>query len=318
MKKIVAIMLIALVAFTVFANGGQESGSSAGSDQITIGFSSKTNSDQFVKNIADAAEAEAAAQGVRLIMADARGDVNQQISDVENFIAMGVDAVIVIPQSVEGSAPVVGLCNEAGIPIVVCNGDIADTNFTAFVGCTDQQSGEFLGQWFIENLPAGSNVCILEGPMGQSGQVGRYNGFQAVGIFDTFNVLAIQTANWKRDEAMALAEDWITTYGDRLDAIISENDDMGMGALSALLAAGRDDVLIGGVDAIEDAVLAVKAGTYDISVLQDAVGQGAGSVQVACQIVRGEPYAKDTRIDFVPITKENVDAYLEGGVAAIK
>ena len=175
------------------------------------------------------------------------------------------------------------------------------------------------GKWFIEEsgLKEGDKVAIIEGPMGQSGQVGRMAGFEEVGLLDYFDVVATQTANWKRDEAMALAEDWITTYGEDLKAIICENDDMGMGALSAAQAAGRDDIIIGGVDGLEDAVQAVKDGTYGVSVLQDSAGQGATGVDVAVAAAKGEEIAKDTRIPFRPITKDNVDAYLEGGVEAI-
>ena len=256
------------------AEAPAQSGAKDNAD-ITIGFSSKDNSDTFVAAIADAAQARADELGVKLVMYDAGGDVNKQISDVETMIAQKVDAVIVIPQSVEGSAPVVGKCNDAGIPIIIDNGDIADTNFTAFVGCTDQESGEILGQWFVDNVEKGSKVCIIEGPMGQSGQVGRYAGFEAVGMLEHFEVLSTQTANWKRDEAMALVEDWITQYGEDLKAIICENDDMGLGALSACKAAGRSDIVVGGVDGLDDAVAAVKAGEYGISVLQDSQGQGA-------------------------------------------
>lgn len=295
----------------------EPAGEAKDNSEIVVGFSSKDNSDQFVKQIADAAQSKADELGIQLLMSDAAGDVNKQISDVETFIAQGVDAVVVIPQSVEGSAPVVSLCNDAGIPIVVDNGDIADTNYTAFVGCTDQESGEILGQWFVDNLEAGSKVCILEGPMGQSGQVGRYAGFEAVGVLDTFEVLAIQTANWKRDEAMALAEDWITTFGDDLDAIICQNDDMAIGALSAVEAAGRTDIIIGGVDGLEEAVQAVKEGRMAISVLQDSQGQGEVGVEVAVKAAKGEEVPYDTRIPFRAITAENVDAYLEGGVDAI-
>ncbi|MCD8241655.1 MAG: substrate-binding domain-containing protein [Lachnospiraceae bacterium] len=287
------------------------------SGDITIGFSSKMNSDTFVKAIADAAEAAADEAGVKLIMADAEGDVNKQISDCETLIAQQVDALIVIPQDVEGSAPVVSMANEAGIPIIVCNGDIADTNYTAFVGCTDQESGEILGTWFNENLEHGSKICIVEGPMGQSGQVGRYAGFEAVGMLHNFEVLSTQTANWKRDEAMSLAEDWLTTYGDELKGIVCKNDDMALGVLSACKAAGRTDILIGGVDGLEDAVQAVKNGEQGVSVLQDSQGQGAGAIEVALQIINGEDYEVDTRIPFRAITAENVDAYLEGGVEAI-
>jgi len=298
------------------AEAPAQSGAKDNAD-ITIGFSSKDNSDTFVAAIADAAQARADELGVKLVMYDAGGDVNKQISDVETMIAQKVDAVIVIPQSVEGSAPVVGKCNDAGIPIIIDNGDIADTNFTAFVGCTDQESGEILGQWFVDNVEKGSKVCIIEGPMGQSGQVGRYAGFEAVGMLEHFEVLSTQTANWKRDEAMALVEDWITQYGEDLKAIICENDDMGLGALSACKAAGRSDIVVGGVDGLDDAVAAVKAGEYGISVLQDSQGKGAVGVDVALQIIKGEEYEKDTSIPFRAITAENVDAYLEGGVDAI-
>lgn len=320
MKRRVIGLLLAgvMVMSTALAGCGNAGGeSSDGEDKITIGFSSKTNSDTFVKAIADAAEAAAKEQGAELIMADAEGDVNKQISDCETLIAQQVDALIVIPQDVEGSAPVVSMANEADIPIIICNGDIADENYTAFVGCTDQESGEILGTWFNENVEHGSGICIIEGPMGQSGQVGRYAGFGEVGMLDNFEVLSCQTANWKRDEAMALAEDWLTTYGDDLKAIVCENDDMAMGALSACKAAGRTDIVIGGVDGLEDAVQAVKDGELGVSVLQDSAGQGEGAVKVALQIINGEEYEEDTRIPFRAITKDNVDAYLEGGVDAI-
>jgi len=313
MKKTLAllvavVLLIASLGAVAFAEG----------ETFTIGFSSKDNSDMFVKNIVDAAQGRADELGVKLLVSDARGDVNQQITDVENFITQQVDAVIVIPQDVEGSAPVVQMCLDENIPIVVCNGDIADTNYTAFVGCTDQESGEILGQWFVDNMEDGAKICIIEGPMGQSGQVGRYAGLGAVGALDKFEVLACQTANWKRDEAMALAEDWLTTYGEDLAAIICENDDMALGALSACKAAGRTDVLIGGVDGLDEAVEAVKAGEMVISVLQDSFGQGTQSVETALKIIKGEEYEQDLRIPFLPITAENVDAYIAGGPAAIQ
>ena len=314
MKK--ALVLLVAVAMLIAALG--VTAVAEDNSQYTIAFSSKDNSDMFVKNIVDAAQARADELGVKFIVADARGDVNQQISDVENFITQQVDAIIAIPQDVEGSAPIVQMAHDADIPIVIDNGDIADTSYTAFVGCTDQESGEILGQWFVDNLEEGSKICIIEGPMGQSGQVGRYAGFEAVGMLDKFEVLACQTANWKRDEAMALAEDWLTTYGDDLKAIVCENDDMALGALSACTAAGRTDVLIGGVDGLDEAVEKVKSGEMVISVLQDSYGQGTEGVETALKIVKGEEFEQDLRIPFLPITAENVDAYLEGGPAAIQ
>lgn len=311
-KRFVAMVLAAMTAgaFMTGCGGSGDKSASGDPDAVTIGVSMKDNSDEFVKRISNAMEAKGKELGVNVMMNDAGGDVNQQISDVETMIAQGVDALIVNPQDIEGSSPTVAMANEAGIPIIIVNGDIADENYTGFVGSTDQESGEMLGTWFMENLPEGSNVCILEGPMGQSGQVGRMNGFKEIGMLEYFNVLDTQTANWKRDQAMTQAEDWITKYGDKLDAIICENDDMGMGALSAAKAAGRDDILIGGVDGIDDALEAVKDGSYGVSVVQDAKGQGETAIEVAVKAAKGEEVEYDTRIPFQICTTDNVDDYL--------
>ncbi len=316
-KKIISGLLAVSMVAALGTSGITVSAKEKSDSDITIGFSSKDNSDMFVKNIADAAQEKADELEVKLIMNDAGGDVNKQISDCETMIAQGVDALVVIPQSVEGSSPVVSMAKEAGIPIIIDNGDISDENYTAFVGCTDQESGEILGKWFMDNLDKGSKICIIEGPMGQSGQVGRMAGFQEVGMLDYFEVLSTQTANWKRDEAMALAEDWITTYGEDLKGIVCENDDMALGALSACKAAGRTDIVIGGVDGLDDAVQAVKEGEMGVSVLQDSKGQGETGIEMALAAAKGEEVPYDTRIPFRAITKENVDAYLEGGVEAI-
>lgn len=317
-KKVVIILavLVVVIAASIIIFKVKSNSKKTGED-ITIGFSSKDNADIFVAAIADAAQKRADELGVKLIMNDAGGDVNKQISDCETLIAAGVDALIVIPQNIEGSAPVVQMANDAGVPIIIDNGDIADKNYTAFVGCTDQESGELLGKWFMDNMEEGSTVCIMEGPMGGSGQVGRMNGFKAVGMLDYFNVVSTQTANWKRDEAVALAEDWITTFGDDLQAIICENDDEALGALSVAKAAGRTDIVIGGVDGLEEAVQAVKDGEMGVTILQDSAGQGIKGVDIAVAAAKGEEVPYDTRIPFVPITQENVDAYLEGGVEAI-
>lgn len=316
-KKIISGLLAVSMVAALGTSGITVSAKEKSDSDITIGFSSKDNSDMFVKNIADAAQEKADELEVKLIMNDAGGDVNKQISDCETMIAQGVDALVVIPQSVEVSSPVVSMAKEAGIPIIIDNGDISYENYTAFVGCTDQESGEILGKWFMDNLDKGSKICIIEGPMGQSGQVGRMAGFQEVGMLDYFEVLSTQTANWKRDEAMALAEDWITTYGEDLKGIVCENDDMALGALSACKAAGRTDIVIGGVDGLDDAVQAVKEGEMGVSVLQDSKGQGETGIEMALAAAKGEEVPYDTRIPFRAITKENVDAYLEGGVEAI-
>ena len=124
-------------------------------------------------------------------------------------------------------------------------------------------------------------------------------------------VLQEQTANWKRAEALSLAEDWLTAYQD-LDAIICQNDDMAMGALEAVEAAGRkDSIIVIGIDAIEDALAAVKEGRLDCTVFQDAAGQGATSLDVALACAKeGKIKTDDVMIPFVLVVKDNVDDFI--------
>ena len=161
-KKVLGGLLAVSMIATMGAFNVSVSAAEKDNADIKIGFSSKDNSDTFVAAIADAAEAEAKELGVELLMYDAGGDVNKQISDCETLLAAGVDALVVIPQSVEGSAPVVSMANDAGVPIIVDNGDIGDKNYTAFVGCTDQESGELLGKWFMEESGLAENAQARE------------------------------------------------------------------------------------------------------------------------------------------------------------
>ncbi len=357
-KRIFSILIAAMFITTMFAGcskGSDKSDSSSdttadkdaqtavteaaaatGKDvkDITVGALMKDNSDTFVKKISDAMQAHADELGVKLIMCDAEGDVNQQIEQCENLITQKVDAIILNAQDMEGSNPCIVAANEAGIPIVSCNCDTSNTDYQAFVGCKDEESGVIEANYVLDNLKEGSGICIIEGPMGQAGQVGRLAGYVKQGLIGKdgnsdgkYKLLAKQTANWKREEAMALTEDWLTTYGKKLNAIVCENDDMAMGALSACQASGRTDILITGVDAITDALTAVKNGEMGCTVFQDAAGQGTTALDVSIAFAQGKTIndlkdvvpegatltveTKDIRIPFQLVTKDNVDEYMK-------
>jgi len=106
---------------------------------------------------------------------------------------------------------------------------------------------------------------------------------------------------------MSLMENWIQSYGERIDAVFAQNDEMAMGAVIALEQAKRKNkIVVVGVDAIADALQAVRDGRLDATVFQDAKGQGAAAVQTAVQMIRRQPYEKQTFIPFQLVTKENV------------
>jgi inositol transport system substrate-binding protein len=155
------------------------------------------------------------------------------------------------------------------------------------------------------------NVCILIGKLDNEGAVKRTEGNEATiaAKFPNIKVLAKETGNWQRDQGMSLTENWLTAYGKNLNGILANNDEMALGAVEALKAAGRTDVFVMGVDAIPDAKVAVGNGSLAATVLQDAVGQGRGAAEVAYAALKGEKKAPITWVPFVLVNKDNLSRY---------
>jgi inositol transport system substrate-binding protein len=126
----------------------------------------------------------------------------------------------------------------------------------------------------------------------------------------TLNILDEQTANWSRDQAQTLMTNWLST-GAAFDGVIANNDEMAIGAIQALKAAGvsMDDVVVAGIDATQDALLAMAAGDLDATVFQDAAGQGAGSLDAALKLARGESVDQKVYIPFQLVTPANIGDY---------
>ena len=311
MKKLFSLVLcVALIAMCMGATAF-----AAEKDNYVSGALMKQNADTFVKNISDAIVAHANELGnVTLDMQDAEGDINKQLEQAETMLTKGVDAVILNAVDVEGSAPIVDLCLEAGVPVIECNTLTNNSDAaTCYVGSDDVDAGRIQAEFLKTVLPEDAKVCYMMGPIGVSPQIYRLEGITTY-LFDErpeMQVLQSQTANWKRDEAMALAETWLTQYQD-LDAIICQNDDMAMGALEAAEGMGRKEgLVIVGIDAITDAVQAVSEGRLEATVFQDAAGQGAGALDVAIDCVKNDLMkTEDVWIPFIPVTPENVADYM--------
>ncbi len=307
MKKLVTLLLtlaLLLTGITVFA---------AEKTTYRIGCLMKQNADTFVQNISDAIIARAEELGnVELIMQDAQGDINTQLEQAETMLVQGVDAIVLNAVDNDGCAPIVEMCLEKNVPVIECNTLTSNwEQASSYVGSDDVDAGRIQAEFLKPLLKEDAKVCYMMGPMGVSPQIYRKEGIEKY-LFNgsKIQVLAEQTANWKRAEAMSLAEDWLTAYQD-LDAIICQNDDMAMGALEAAEAAGRKEgLIIVGIDAITDAVQAVADGRLDATVFQDAAGQGAGALDVAIKCVKeGLMKTDDVMIPFLPVTKENVDQF---------
>ena len=125
-------------------------------------------------------------------------------------------------------------------------------------------------------------------------------------------IIQEQTGNWSRTQGQDLMTNWISA-GTKFDAVVSNNDEMAIGAIQALKAAGYDmkKMIVGGVDATQDALAAMKAGDLDVTAFQNAAGQGQGAVDTALKLAKGEAVDQKVWIPFELVTPDNMDKYLK-------
>lgn len=291
-------------------SGSAEKSSSGAKDdgKIVIGMTLYSLKNEFTVRLANAAEAKEL--GIEIKIYDGNYDPSTQISQVETMISDGVDGIILNPQDAEACSPCVDKAVEAGIPIVGVNTRVENDKLTSYVGSIDVKAGEMEMQAVVDALGGKGNIVILEGPMGQSAQIERREGIQ--NILDEnpdINVLAEKTANWSRSEGMTVMENWLQAFDD-IDAIVGENDEMALGAKSAVTAAGKDIIAVG-VDGITDALDAVESGDLLVSIFQDGAGQGSKAVEVLLDAINGEDVESDYWIDFEEVNQDNVADFKE-------
>lgn len=243
--------------------------------QVVLGVSLLNLSSEFIVMLNKAMEAKGKEMNVKLIVNDAQRNAEKQVQHVESFIAQKVNAIILNPCEVEASSPAVDRALAAGIPIVNVNSE-TKSQPTAFIGSRDEESGRIALEYVARRLNGQGNVLMMHGFIGQAAQIKRDQGAREVlAKYPGLKLLAHQTAEWDRAKAMTLMENWIQSYGSKINAVFAQNDEMGMGALIALEQAKlKDKVIVVSVDAIADALQAVKEGRLDATVFQDAKGQG--------------------------------------------
>lgn len=280
---------------------------------VKIGVLMKTMSDAYSNKLGTAIQdyVEKNYPNAELYLMDGQADIAKQISQAEDIIAKQVDVIILNPQDADGSAQVLTLAADANIPVVEVNTETTSTDYVSYIGSNDSEAGEMMGDYVMEQLGEdGGQFAILEGEMGQSAQLLRYQGLEDTILKnDKFECVGTLSASWQRDKGMSTTEDLLGKYQD-LKAVICENDDMAMGALQAAEAGDKNLVIIG-VDGISDALQAVKDGRLSASVLQDANGQASAVIDVAVKVGVGEEVESRYNVPFQLITADNVDDYLE-------
>lgn len=308
-----------LLSLVVIMTAGLMTGIAGAQDTFKIGYSCNNFNDTFQTFIEDHARAFAEENGIEYTYADAGEDILKQQDQIKAFIAEGVDAIVVVPVDTSATEPIIDITKEAGIPVVFVNRnpfseiaveDIPENGY--YVGSESIDAGLFQAEYLVELLGTEEPVgyAILVGLLSNEAAVARTEGNkQILDEYSNYTLLAEKNGDWQRDQGLTITENWLTAYGAELKAILANNDEMALGALEALEANGREDVIVMGVDLIDDAKTAILDGRLDASVLQDAKGQGEGAMKIALDILSGEEVEKLTMIPYVLVTPETIDQY---------
>ena len=256
---------------------------------------------------------------VTLQIEDAKKDVNKQLSEVQNFIANKVDAIIVNAVDTSATEAMTKLAADAGVPLVYVNRQPADVDAlgpkAAFVASNEKDSGTLEAKEICKILGGKGDVLVMEGQLSNQAAVQRTADIHDVIASDAckgIKIIAEQTAEWDRTKAQNLMTNWMSK-GLKFDAIIANNDEMAIGALQALKAGGVDTskVIVGGVDATQDALASMKAGDLKVTVFQDAAGQGKGAVDTALTLGAGQTVETKVYIPFQLVTPANIGDFMK-------
>ncbi|WP_199254209.1 sugar ABC transporter xylitol/L-sorbitol-binding protein XypA [Mycolicibacterium mengxianglii] len=283
----------------------------ANSDTTRIGVTVYDMS-SFITAGKEGMDTYAKANDIELVWNSANNDVSTQASQVDSLINQGVDAIIVVPVQADSLAPQVASAKEKGIPLLAVNAALETPDLAGNVQPDDVAAGEQEMQMMADKLGGRGNIVILQGPLGGSGEINRGKGIDNVlAKYPDIKVLAKDTANWKRDEAVNKMKNWISSFGPQINGVVAQNDDMGLGALQALKEAGRTEVPIVGIDGIEDGLNAVKSGEFIGTSLQNGTVELSAGLAVANALVKGEDVDTDPVYIMPAITQENVDVAIE-------
>lgn len=266
-------------------------------EKPVVGLVMKSLANEFFKTMEEGAQKYAAERGDFELIAvgmNSETDIDTQINAVEGFIAQGVDMIVLAPADSAGLVPSVKKAIEAGITVV--NFDVrldpealaeAGLEDLLFVGPDNAGGAKLAGDKLAETLGPGGKVIIIEGNPGADNARARLEGFLQSVEEGELELLDSQTAYWETEEAFNLVSNLITANPD-VQGIMAANDSMALGAVQAVDAAGRDDILVVGFDNITAAQELMKNGKLLATVDQFGPEMAANAIEVGFRMMDGE------------------------------
>ena len=273
-------------------------------DSYKVGFAQTESNNPWRIAQTESMQSEAAKLGHQLVYTDAAGSAAKQVADVNSMIAQGVDLIFLAPREEKPLIPAVMAAKKAGIPVILLDRNVdqslakAGEDYATFIGSDFVQEGQRMAEWLLKNKPEGAKIIELEGTTGSSPANDRKKGFdEALAGKAGFEIVASQTGDFARDKGRQVAESLLQAHPDA-NVIYAHNDEMAMGAIAALEAAGKvpgKDVLVLSIDGGKEAVQAVVDGKI-AAVVECNPRFGPKAFETMARLAKGEniePWVKN-------------------------
>ena len=256
---------------------------------FTLGLSISTLNNPFFVDLREGAEAKARELGVRLIVLDAQNDPSRQLAGIEDLIAQKVDAILVNPTDSSAIVPAILAANRAGIPVLTVDRGADGGQVASHIASDNVAGGRMAGELIVQILNGRGRVVELEGIPGTSAARDRGTGFnEVIRKYPGIEVVARQEAGFDRARGLTVMENILQAHP-RIDAVFAHNDEMALGAITAIEAAGRlSQIKVVGFDATADAVKAVQEGRMLATIAQKPRLMGELAVDTAVKLLKGE------------------------------
>ncbi|MEJ5257840.1 MAG: D-ribose ABC transporter substrate-binding protein [Fervidobacterium sp.] len=286
MKRWILVLMMVVFAVSVFS--------------FKVGLSLSTLNNPFFVTLRDGAQAAAKELGITLLVVDAQDKPAKQLNDIEDLIQKKVDLIIINPTDSAAIVPAIEAANKAKIPVITVDRGAAGGQVVVHIASDNVAGGAMAARFIAQQLKGTGKVVMLVGIPGTSAARDRGAGFKnELKKYPNIKLVAEQVANFNRAEGMRVMENLLQAYPD-INAVFAQNDEMALGAIEAIRAAGKlGKIIVVGFDAIPDALNAVKKGEMAATVAQQPYLMGQLAVQKAHEYLTNKTV-------FIPVELELV------------
>ena len=306
-------MLLALATVFMVAGCGGDNSDKVSNPDGAVAFAIHDKPDGIPAKLLNDVKAKSEGAGWQFVNEIAEGNANLQLDQVNKMVDDKAAAIVLIAQNSDSIVPAVKRANEAGIPVIASNRDINGGVFTNVIN-NERQAGEMQADYMAAHLPQNAKVVYIKGEMTISAAVNRYEGFKEALKAkrpDVEIIASNSTGDWSEAQGIRELSLWLGMYP-QIDGVAAANDNMALGAIKAMKAAGRfnDSVIVCGVDSIDDALASIAAGELKMTVKQDADKIVETIMGLLQQIKQGQsPEKGDVLVPMIAITKDNLSQY---------